>query len=288
MSRLYHKKNEHTVKLAFWACKGGAGKSFFAYNLASILANDGLKVLYVGFDSQQDASNMLLAATEGFEPDDHRSLREVLEGKCPASEAIYTSREFRKSVFRESEGHMARRASRSRDNMYTFDIIPAGDGLTLLSDLQPEDLYAVGKVMKDVEPMYDFIILDLPPSDAASTELALAYADHVFIPVNDSTWADSIALCSKKLDELNEMEFKVKLSGMIINQFHTGSDLDSYNEGEIRKVWGDKVLDTKVPYSNSARNAFALGLPLVSYPYSAPIVFVLYRLAEEIVRRIEK
>lgn len=275
-----------TVRLAFWARKGGVGKSFCSYNLAAVLANEGHRVLYIGFDSQEDVTNSILAATDDFDQFEHKSLRGVFEGLYPVSEAVVASPGFPMALIKETDGRITRKRSRAAKGTYTFDMIPAGDGLMTITDISIDDLYSMHNLMKEIEGAYDYIILDLPPSDAPFTDLALAYADHVFIPVSDSTGAASIDLCITKIKEMNSYGFTVQLSGVIINKYRAGKELDSYNASTLRDAWGDMVCRTVIPNSDSAMNAFALGLPLISYPYSTPLVPALYRLSREIQERI--
>lgn len=136
--------------------KGGVGKTTVAVNLASGLGKAGKKTLLVDLDSQGNAS-----ASCGFILDEAgKTLKDLLKSGGDVRDFIVTSGEL--------------------------DILPANNSL---KDIEGELLANTSfdrlkTLLEPVLPLYDYIVIDCPPSINVFTKNGLKAARHLIIPVD--------------------------------------------------------------------------------------------------------
>ena len=138
--------------------KGGVGKSTTAEALAEGLFCKGNKVLLIDLDAQGNVS----LATETEKPSAH----DVLMRRCLATDAIQT------------------REGRS-------DILPAQNNLARL-DVELMDTgkeYRLREQLISVLPLYDFIVVDTPPSLGILTINALTASHCVIMPAQADVYS---------------------------------------------------------------------------------------------------
>lgn len=147
-------------KIATSIQKGGVGKSTSTVIIGELLAQAGYKVLVIDLDSQGNATSML-SGKDIYEYSG-RTILEAMKEMDP-TDYILTI----------------------KDNL---DLIPAEDMLVTFSRY----LYTSGvagkinvlrNTIEEVEDRYDFILMDCPPALGDITLNAIAYADHIIIPV---------------------------------------------------------------------------------------------------------
>ena len=132
--------------------KGGVGKTTTAQALGAGISLTGKKVLLVDLDPQGNLSKATGAATRG------KTALEVITGKARAQDAIQTT----------PEAH----------------IIAAGPGLGadgILTRTGKE--YRLVEALEPVKKMFDFIVIDCPPSLGVLSVNALTAADYGSVPV---------------------------------------------------------------------------------------------------------
>lgn len=137
--------------------KGGVGKTTSAVNIASELGKQGYKVLLMDLDSQCNASSYI---GESY----------------PPSQGTY-------SLFKGEDVSVS---ITPYDNLW---IIPAS--INLISIEEELEVDAKSKVvlnnyLKDKNEIFDFVILDCPPSIGLITINALIASDYVVIPIKIS------------------------------------------------------------------------------------------------------
>jgi chromosome partitioning protein len=145
-------------KQLFLNFKGGTGKTSLSTSYAWRLAEMGYGVLLVDLDSQGHATKCL-----GYEGEDfNKTLLDVLVKKTPISQVIQKSRlpnlEFVPSNLAMSTVDLALMPMAGRE-------------------------FKLRNALKEVEPHYDFIIFDAPPSFGLLNLNALMAADDLVVPV---------------------------------------------------------------------------------------------------------
>ena len=252
--------------IAFSNQKGGVGKTTTCVNLAAYTARAGKRVLVVDMDPQGNASSAL----GFFERKEKKSVYEVLVGDIEAAGAVKKT---------ETEG---------------LDIITssgdlAGAELELAQVMIGRERVLDEKI-EAVKEGYDFVFIDCPPSLGLLTVNSLAAADGVVVPIQCEYFAleglsqmmNTIKLVKKFLRPAIEVE------GVVITLYDGRAKLSKGVVGEIEKVFGDKVYQTKIPRNVRLAEAPSYGKPVSDYDPKCAGAQAYEKLAEEFLRRINK
>ena len=252
--------------IAFSNQKGGVGKTTTCVNLSAYTARAGKRVLVVDMDPQGNASSAL----GFFERKDKKSVYEVLVGDIEAAGAVKKT---------ETEG---------------LDIITssgdlAGAELELAQVMIGRERVLDEKI-EAVKEGYDFVFIDCPPSLGLLTVNSLAAADGVVVPIQCEYFAleglsqmmNTIKLVKKFLRPAIEVE------GVVITLYDGRAKLSKGVVGEIEKVFGDKVYQTKIPRNVRLAEAPSYGKPVSDYDPKCAGAQAYEKLAEEFLRRINK
>ena len=148
--------------------KGGVGKTTSAINIGAYLAQAGKKVLLVDFDSQGNMSSGV-GVTK-----DKPTIYEFMAGQATAEQVV------------------------RKTPVENLDAIPASIDLSgaaiELVDQNDREFY-LKKCLDTLRPVYDYILIDCPPSLGILTLNGLAAADSVLIPMQCEYFAlEGIAL----------------------------------------------------------------------------------------------
>jgi chromosome partitioning protein len=242
--------------------KGGVGKTTTSINLAASLAYLGQPTLLVDLDPQGNTSSGL-----GFHKDevsqgtldmlmDHASLRSVLQPTAlddlhlvPATRQLIGAEvELMQSYGRELRLHRA------------------------LSDL-PE--------------IYDWIILDCPPSLGFLTVNALAAADAVLIPVQAEYYAmEGLGELLRTMSEVRKaLNPRLEREGVLATLADGRTNLCRDVIDELRSVFGREVFETVIPRNVKLGEAPSYGKPALSYAPSSAGAQAYLDLARELINR---
>jgi chromosome partitioning protein len=147
-----------TRKQLFLNFKGGTGKTSLSSNYAYRLAEMGNRVLVVDLDSQGHATKCL-----GYEGEDfQKTLLEVLVKRVPMKDVI------------------------QKTKLPTLSFVPSNLTMSTV-DLALMPMagreFKLKNALKDIEPQFDFIIFDAPPSFGLLNLNALMAADDLIVPV---------------------------------------------------------------------------------------------------------
>ena len=229
--------------IAFSNQKGGVGKTTTCVNLAAYTARAGKRVLVVDMDPQGNASSAL----GFFERKDKKSVYEVLVGDIEAAGAVKKT---------ETEG---------------LDIITSSGDLAgaelELAQVMIGRERVLDEKLEEVKEGYDFVFIDCPPSLGLLTVNSLAAADGVVVPIQCEYFAleglsqmmNTIKLVKKFLRPAIEVE------GVVITLYDGRAKLSKGVVGEIEKVFGDKVYQTKIPRNVRLAEAPSYGKPVSDY-----------------------
>lgn len=143
-------------KIAITNQKGGVGKTTAALGLAAGLRKKDKKSLLVDLDPQGNASVASGLIVEAGE----KTIKDILEGKGVTHDFIVSTDDI--------------------------DIIPSNNALKDIENIliDRRDFGALKEALNQVEGIYDYVVLDCPPSINIFTKNALKAADEIIIPVD--------------------------------------------------------------------------------------------------------
>lgn len=226
--------------------KGGVLKTSISVNLAGVLSKEGKRILIIDTDNQ---GNVLLSF--GRNPDDvDRSIYNVLVEGLSAKEAII------KDVYKNID------VLPSNDDMTFFEF----DVLTKIKQY-PEPFSMLKNKLREVESLYDYIIIDTPPNLGLTQGNVLTTADEILIPFQPENY--SMRSLVKILSAINSFKNDHNPSLRVLGVVATLVDLRTILHSEViqecrRYCYENnvKMLETVIPRAIRYANSVAYeGLP---------------------------
>jgi chromosome partitioning protein len=219
--------------------KGGVGKTTTVVNVGTYLALAGQRVLIVDVDPQGNATSGLGVDRAGLD----LTLYEALTGAAELRDVIVATK------------------------IANLFIVPSSVGLAGAEmELAPTDQRErrLARLLAEVAPDYDYLLLDCPPSVGLLTVNALTAADAVLIPIQCEYYAlegltQLIATVNLVRENLNP---DLEIKGVVLTMFDGRTNLSADVAAEVRRHLGAAVFETIVPRSIRLSEAPSFGLPI--------------------------
>ncbi len=246
--------------ITIYNAKGGVGKTTTAVNLGAYLAISGKKVLLVDFDPQANASSAM-----GFARADGVST--IYEGILAKAAPLH--------IIKNSE-------------IKNYDYIPshpnlAGTTVELLD--KPRREYYLHKFIDPLRYIYDYILVDLPPSMSVLTVNGLVAADEVIIPVQCEYYGlEGLGQLLETVDLINNnLGCNLKIAGAVITMYDAREHLSREVSKEVRRHFTGHVYDVEIPRAVALAEAPSFAKSVVLYAPETPGARAYERLAREVI-----
>ncbi len=143
------------------------------------------------------------------------------------------------------------------------------------------------KHLDRITKLFDYIIIDCPPSLSLITNNALAAANSVIIPVQCEFFAlegimqllNSIVIAQKKLNPTLQIE------GVLLTMLDSRTNLGLEVVEEIKSYFKEKVYDTIIPRLVKLSEAPSHGKPIYAYDAKSHGTTAYLNLAKEVIER---
>ena len=242
--------------------KGGVGKTTTSVNLAASLAQKGRRVLVVDMDPQANATSGL-GMPRGS----------VQEG---IYEALVLDRSVRElTQLTEVPGLWLVPATREL----------AGAEIELVG--VDERAQRLKRALEPVMAMYDYIVIDCPPSLGLLTLNSLVAATAVVIPMQCEYYAlEGLSRLIETMDQVRAAyNPSLELAGIVLTMVDLRTNLTQQVADEVRTHFPDKVYTTSIPRNVRLSEAPSHGKPICLYDVRSSGSQSYLALAQELLHR---
>ena len=241
--------------------KGGVGKTTTSINLSSCLANEGKKVLLVDIDPLGNATSGVGIIKQNLE----NTVYELFLDECTVSECLT------QSVV-------------DNLNVLPSNVNLSGAEIDLIGVEDRE--FILKKDLDTIKDLYDYIIIDCPPSLNVLTVNAMVAADSVIVPIQCEYYAleglsQLIHTINLIQDRLND---KLEIDGIVFTMYDSRTNLSAEVVDNVKSNIHINIYDTVIPRNVRLAEAPSYGLPIHMYDGKSAGAVAYANLAKEVIK----
>ncbi len=235
-------KSDKAKVIAIVNQKGGVGKTTTTMNLSTALCAMKKRVLIVDLDPQSNSTSGLGVEQDTF----HYTSYDLL----------IQNEDIKKLVIKTPIPNLS--------------IIPATMDLSgaevELAGLESKEYY-LRRSLAQLHDMFDYILIDCPPSLGLLTVNALAAAHEVLIPLQCEYFAlEGLSHLVKTVKTINiSVNPSLRIRGIILTMYDSRNNLSKMINEDVRKYYGTLVYKTIIPRNVRISEAPSHGYPVLIY-----------------------
>ncbi|TNE70556.1 ParA family protein [bacterium] len=246
-------------KICFLSLKGGTGKTTTAFNVATQLANQGLKVLAIDLDPQGYLTCSFGESTAAG----RKNVHDVING-VPIKEAI--------------------RETKSGVHLIAADLELTTADLDMKNEGRE---FFMRKALEKVTG-YDVVVFDCCPFMGILSVNALVASDELIIPTEPEFLAmRGVRQLYLKVVQIIQKDLNpdLEFSGVVVTKFDSRKRNHRETSEKIAKLFPDKVFETKIRTNVALANATAAGVSIFDFAPDSNGATDYKALTDEVVKR---
>lgn len=240
--------------------KGGVGKTTSTINIGAYIALAGKKVLLVDFDSQGNMSSGIGVSKN------KPTVYELLAGQVSAADCV------------------------KKTSLENLDAVSASidlSGVSIeLADQDNREFY-LKNALEPFQSVYDYILIDCPPSLGILTLNGLVAADSVLVPMQCEYFAlEGITLLLQIVQKVQKsINQNLKIGGIFFTMYDSRTRLAQDVVMQVKSYFKELVFNTIIPRNIRLSEAPSHGLPICKYDPNCVGARSYAKLAEEVIHR---
>ncbi len=240
--------------------KGGVGKTTSAINIGAYMAQAGKKILLVDFDSQGNMSSGVGVSK------DKPTVYELLSGMVSAEEVV-------------------KHTPVKNLDAISASIDLSGAAIELVDQENRE--YFLKNALAPFRDLYDYVLIDCPPSLGVLTLNGLAAADQVLVPMQCEYFAlEGITLLLQTVKKVQKsINPNLVIGGIFFTMYDSRTRLAQDVVRQVQAYFKDSVFNTIIPRNIRLSEAPSHGQPICLYDPTCIGAKSYQKLAEEVIRR---